>query len=466
MSVWALAFATRPLRGFCYAADRDQANLLRQAMETVIRLNPWLGQILRVKGWAVENIADGHPGKGGTLNIESSDTASSFGILPDLLICDEVCHWGKDTPWHSLLSSAAKRSTCLLVCISNAGFVDSWQWTVREAARQDPSWIFSRLDGPVATWLPQSRLDEQRRMLPEKASQRLWGHRWSSGGGDCLSAEDIDAMFDDTFHPMSGSDDGWIFVAGVDLGLTRDSSAVVTLAVRPAGNGRIRLADHRRWNPTPGRKLSIEEVEKYLLQLDARLGLTHVVLDPWQAEMLGQRLETATKHTRRKEGYHKGTASNRLRWNEPWVNTLPPSGTNLRDQASLLIESAQDRRFQLYPCRELRYDLEHLRVEEKSYGFRLTSPRDETGHGDSASAFTLALTSAHAIAGRKPKRGFRSLLDSCPSVSPSDTVPWQIRAEPLRDWIQEGDRKVAEGKGEEDGITVYSLDDAKGPLNQ
>ena len=113
---------------------------------------------------------------------------SSYGILPDLIIADELAHWqGDGGLWHSLISSAAKRSNCLLVVISNAGFVDSLAVGRREAARTDPAWIFCRLDGPEASWLTADRLAEQRRMLPAVAYARLWGNQWCSGGGDALT---------------------------------------------------------------------------------------------------------------------------------------------------------------------------------------------------------------------------------------------------------------------------------------
>lgn len=146
---WAMAFATRPIRGYAFAADKDQAALLKDAMATIVRLNPWLAGILDVQRNLVANVAAGHPAEGGRLDIFTSDVASSYGILPDLIVADELVHWqGDGSLWHSLISSAAKRSGCLLCVISNAGFADSWQWNVREAARTDPAWMFSRLDGP------------------------------------------------------------------------------------------------------------------------------------------------------------------------------------------------------------------------------------------------------------------------------------------------------------------------------
>lgn len=80
---WALAFADRPIRGYCFAADLDQANILKDAMATLIRLNPWLSGILEVQRNVITNIAPQHPGEGARLEIYASDVGSSFGILPE-----------------------------------------------------------------------------------------------------------------------------------------------------------------------------------------------------------------------------------------------------------------------------------------------------------------------------------------------------------------------------------------------
>ena len=397
MAIWSMAFASRPLKGYCYAADKDQARLLRDAMSTIVRLNPWLAGILSVESHRVVNTASGHPGEGGTLTIEASDVGSSYGILPDLIIADELVHWqGDGSLWHSLISSAAKRSNCLLVVISNAGFADSWQWNVREAARIDPAWIFSRLDGPQASWLTADRLAEQRRMLPAVAYARLWGNCWSTGGGDALTPADIDAAFRDDLQPMTGSERDWSFVAGIDLGLTRDCSAVVALGVGRFGSkvaGKIRLANAKLWRPTLGKKINLLDVERHVLALDDQYRLETVAFDPWQMEHLAQKLEADSRHRRRNQRRHSGS--------QPWMKEIPPTGANLRDIAGLVIESFTDRRLQLYPYEPLRRDLLKLRVEERSYGVRLTSPRDGDGHGDTFSAFSLALFVGHEQAGKK-----------------------------------------------------------------
>ena len=231
-------------------------------------------------------------------------------------------------------------------------------------------------------------------MLPAVAYARLWENQWSSGGGDALLPQDIDAAFVDGLSPMTGNEHGYLFVAGVDLGLTRDCSAVVVLAVPEARYGRIRLAHHKLWRPTPNQKIDLREVEEYLLDLDRQFALETVAFDPWQAELLASRLEAHSRHRRRNQ--------RRRLWTQPWMREIQPSATNLRDQASLTIEYFGDHRLEFFPCEPLRRDLLKLRVEEKSYGIRLTSPRDETGHGDSFSAFALALLIGHELSAKRP----------------------------------------------------------------
>jgi hypothetical protein len=134
-------------------------------------------------------------------------------------------------------------------------------------------------------------------------------------------------------------------------------------------------------------------IENYVLNLDEQFGIEHVVADPWQAELMCQRLEADTGHKRRNSLRRYGS--------QPWVKALPPTATNLRTQATLCLECFRDRRLRLYDCPELRYDLERLHVEEKAGSFRLSSPHDAAGHGDAFSAFSLALVSCHEIAGKK-----------------------------------------------------------------
>ena len=150
-----------------------------------MRNNPWLSKLLDVQAYKIVNRMTGS-----TLEIISSDAATSYGITPDFIVCDELTHWKNQDLWVSLLSSAAKKSNCILLIIANAGLGQgsSWQWLVREGCRLDPDWIFSRLDGPRASWISPKLLGEQARLLPPAAYRRLWLNEWTSSAGDALRA--------------------------------------------------------------------------------------------------------------------------------------------------------------------------------------------------------------------------------------------------------------------------------------
>lgn len=228
-------------------------------------------------------------------------------------------------------------------------------------------------------------------MLPPVAFERLWNNRWTTGGGDALTEEDINAAFIEGLAPMTGRETGWHFVAGVDLGLVRDCAAVVVLAVEPGKAGKIRLAHNKLWRPIVGQKINLIEVERYLVELHAKYNLKTIAYDPWQMEHLAQTLRADLQH-----------------WD---VRELPPQPANLRQIATLTIEFFNDHRIQLYDCEPLRRDLKKLRVEEKNYGVRLTSPRDGDGHGDTFSAFALGLLVAHELAGEQLMPALAGMLD-------------------------------------------------------
>ena len=162
---WILRFANRPLSGIVAAADQDQAALIRDAFARLVHLNAWMFEPLTMLKHRIENRETGS-----RLTVISSDVQSSWGLLVDFVICDELCHWPKPDLWYSLLSSAAKRPHCVLCVLTNAGIGQGWQWTVRESARknsqtENPMWAFSTLDGPQAPWITRQHLSEQRALL-------------------------------------------------------------------------------------------------------------------------------------------------------------------------------------------------------------------------------------------------------------------------------------------------------------
>jgi phage terminase large subunit-like protein len=421
MATWTLFASRKMLRGYGAAADLDQAKLLRDAIDGLLRLNPWLSAILRADRLKVANERTGS-----TLEILTSDAPTSYGLTPDFLVCDEVVHWRSRDLWDSLISSAAKRRDCMVVVISNAGFADSWQWSLREAVRSDPAWLFSCFDGPCASWITPDRLAEQRRLLPTIAYRRLWENEWSTGSGDALAPEDIDVAMV-LKGPASGAKKGYVFYAGIDLGLSRDKAALCIIGrhvgwserkpgprrrlsaaaeamfdlgiwerqdeedepneyVEHPGTGRIKLARVQVWSPPRKGKIDLEQVEKAVVHFDKRFQLQAIGIDPWQAAYLVERLR---------------------KMNVP-ISPVDFTGNNLKSMCSATLEAFSEGMIDLYADPDLLHDLRSLRVVEKSYGVRLDSPRGLNGHGDAATALAIALhvaESRHAVfTGREADR--------------------------------------------------------------
>lgn len=370
----AIIAPTRPVTGIWAAADTDQARFGIEAFGRLTAVNPWLAAILDVQTNRVR-----HRTTGSELRIISSDAGSSYGALCDFIVVDELTHWkaNGDQLWHSLLSTAAKRKRCLLCGIQNAGTGQgtSWQWKVREQFRESPTCYFHSLDGPQASWISAASLDEQRRMLPGPAFDRLWLNRWTSGEGDCLTEADIAASLV-LPGPTREYQDGWGYAAGVDLGLAKDCSAVVVIGKNfynpEAPINTLRVCEVKAWKPRPGHRVRVEEIEQHILDVHRRFNLACISFDPWQSEYLTQRLADAGL---------------------PCLQT-PMVPKNLQAMATTLTEAFSERAIQLFDDPVLLSDLRALRVVEKNYGWRIDPVRNADGHGDRAMAAALGVLAA------------------------------------------------------------------------
>ena len=376
MATWGLLASQRPLSGLIAAADRDQAALVMDAVRRLVAINGWMSAFLTVRQHFVTNTETGS-----RFEVLASDAASSFGHRPDAVLCDEVTHWGESGQqlWASLLSAVAKRPSSMLTVISNAGLLSgsSWQWNVREHARTDPRWHFHSLDGVQASWISPADIDEQRRLLLPSQFSRLWLNVWSHpDGGDALPQTLIDAAVTLPGPSTSERVNGNI-VAGLDLAVRRDHSALVVLQV-VHDQRKVRLLHHERWAPADfgGGQIDLEAIFDAVIELNERFPLLGLVADSWQSEALCQRW--------RSRGLHAVAVA----------QTVP----ELDSQARTLLRVFQDQQIELYKAEDIIADLQKIRLVERAGGqLRITAPRDENGHADIASALAVALPAAMEV---------------------------------------------------------------------
>jgi len=281
---WVLLAARKPLNGLVAAADLEQAQLVHRALERLTRANLNLLGHFKFLENSVRN-----PANGSLLKVISSDVRSSWGELPDFVICDELCHWKSADLWYSLLSSAAKKPESVMLVLSNAGVGRDWQWAAREAARTDSAWYFSTLPSPQAPWITEESLNEQRRLLPPAVFARLWLNQWQHSDGEFVSLAEANACRDDSLTPRHQGQPGFEYVASIDYAEKHDLT-VGCICHREGTSVIVDRMDVVR--PSPLRTTPVRWVSDWIHSVAGAFPGVRFVVDPHQLVSVIQSLET------------------------------------------------------------------------------------------------------------------------------------------------------------------------------
>lgn len=364
--LWLLAFSRVSRRIQLAAVDAEQADEMRLWARDTLRHNPLLAGRVEIQSdrllcRATSSQAD----------ILAADVAGSHGSRPDLCVINEFSHVTKWEYVQNLLDNASKRPHGMVIIAGNAGMIDSEAWKLREMARElslesSPRWLHLRYAQP-APWLDPREIAEAKRRNSLSRYNRLWWGIWSTGG-DALDGDDINAAIRTDLAPMQGHQNGYGFVGALDLSVKQDHSAFVVLANHPLTQ-RIRLASCQNWKPETQGKVDLMAVEEAVFAAWRRFNLSVVAYDPYQCELMAQRL---TRRGVRMAEY-------------------PFTPKNLDRMATVLLDVFRSRRIDLYPDQQLITDLGRLSVQERAYGQRLVAPRDEHGHADRAVALSIGL---------------------------------------------------------------------------
>ncbi len=364
-----------PPGGRLYAAavDRDQAALLHEAAVGWIRRTPLLAGAVEIERWRIIV-----PATDTVLMVLAADAPSSWGLAPTWICCDELAQWPEregEEMWLSLFTASGKRRARVVVASTPGWDRSSLCWRVREIALREPSWYVDELHEP-APWVPEDWLEEQRRSLPPQVFERLHLGPWTDAGGAFLTAAEVDAIF----APELPSGPGPAAV-GVDLGVARDA-AVVALVRRLAG-GLIVVEALQTWEPRGSARVELQDVEQAVAALGRRVSAP-VILDPWQAVLLGQRLKAQGAQ----------------------VVEFPFTSENRRRLFSVLLDLVRSNRLRCRPHEALRRELVALEVQETTAGWRVDHRPGR--HDDHVIAVGLA---AQRIAERPAAGSWAAMAD-------------------------------------------------------
>jgi phage terminase large subunit-like protein len=232
--------------------------------------------------------------------IPARDVKSLHGNRATLTVYDEF-HAHSNYDLMEALAPAPTRKHPRILYLSYAGLKvharegnplwDLWQ---RWQARTDPRLFVSYIGGPdgwkQVPWITPAFIAQQRRQfaaVPAKF-QRLWQNEWVTDDvGSFLSAQEIREAIDPALTEASGPVIG--AAIGVDIGLTRDTTAVVASHVHPV-TYQLTVDAVRILRGTKAKPVSLSTLEDVIVDLARVLGTRKVTCDQWQASMLAERL--------------------------------------------------------------------------------------------------------------------------------------------------------------------------------
>jgi len=270
---------------YCAAADEDQAALLHADVRGKFERSPILRPLVKVTRRDITVKATGS-----RLTVLAADAPSAYGLRPDWIAVDELAEWRRRELWDSLWTATGKRRSCRMLVISTAGWDRTGiAWEVRQIAEREGNWYFSPR-GQCASWIDPAWLEQQRRTLPAHVFVRLHESRWVEGAGAFLTSAEVERIFVEALPEGTGPR-----AIGLDLGLARDRSALAVVRV-DAETGLVVVEALVTWAPRRGERVDFQEVESEVARLAASVRAP-VVFDPWQAVLMGQRLQAAGVET-------------------------------------------------------------------------------------------------------------------------------------------------------------------------
>lgn len=363
------------------AADRDQAGIIGENISGYLHRNATLRASVRAK--ADEFLI---PARDSRIRIIASDEPGSWGLggvrQRFRLIADELTAWPTrgEKLWIALVSATGKTPDVQTIVLSNAGTGQerSWQWRIRETARRAPWGYLFAASGVTASWIGPDWVEQMRELLPPTAFERVILNRWTSESGDFVTREQWRRCVDERWAPQPWGRAGVQYVAGVDLGLVKDRTAIAVL--HRDGDEAV-LDELMVFQGSRAEPVSIASVERTILDLADRFSGLRVVCDPWQFKGSVERL--------------RGRVG---------VEEFQFTAGSVGRLSTSLYQSITAGRLRVFPDDELEREVLGLQVVETSSGWRFDHRAG--GYSDRAVAIGMTLT---YLAGRPARLGLASV---------------------------------------------------------
>jgi phage terminase large subunit-like protein len=355
------------------AADKDQAAIVLDHLKGFLARNPSLAA--RFKVGKDELLI---PSRGSRIRVIASDAPTAFGLGGThkrfRVIADELTVWpvNGEALWIAMASATGKAKDVQTLILSNAGYSAGacWQWDVRETANRAKWAHFLTIDGPLASWISDEWIEQQRELLPPSAFERLILNRWVAESGDFVTHEQYRACVDRGREPSTAADPSVArYFAGVDLGLTHDRTALAIVHVDPVGHHEIILDELQVWQGTRDHPVEVAAVGRAVVEAKRRYPSLQIIADPWQFEATIQQLREA------------GITLSKFHFS-----------TGIEKLSSILFQCISDASLRVFEDQELQQEVLGLQVQQTGGGWRID--HRSGAHDDRAIAIGMALTEA------------------------------------------------------------------------
>jgi len=390
---WLMAFPTRPIKCQVVAANSKQAAIIRDRAIELLHWNPWLSMLVEDVQGVIRN-KDSR--RSCWCRIEATGSAGeSQGQTPDLLILNELVHVDKWEVMEAHRNNADGVPYGVVIVSTNAGIKGSKAWLWRQNALENMRtkdkphgrWIVKILKGR-APWIDEADVEEARARDPVGSEfRRLWEGEWISGAGGAVTDEEIDRAFR-LPGPTDKREHGWVYIAGLDLGVSHDHAGMVVLGINKQER-QIRVVRLKGWAPTldvNGKKeVPIDDVRRACLQAYKDYNIVWFGYDPAAGgSFCAQDLR---KH---------------------WLNMRQVSFAGSASPTKMATSFVQAMKEGILECYEdpegrLRRDFGKFEIKNLiPTGYRLVAISDEYGHADVGTALVIALPKAIELVGDTP----------------------------------------------------------------
>lgn len=374
--LWLQLFSRIPLLIELGAEKAEQAAETHKAMQDIVRLNPWMKEKL---DFQVNKILAARTGV--TCDFLATSRTGAHGSRPNVTVCNELSHVTTHDFILTMLDNANKLPNNLMVIATNAGFLHTWQYDLREECRRDSDWWWQKYDR-VAPWIPEKNVESARKINSALRFNRLWKGNWSPQEGDAIDPEDIAGAIT-LDGPMSTEEickNGWVCILGADAGIKHDHAALVILAVQ-YNNPTIRVARCESWMPAPGGKIDLTQMDAAIARAHEELPCLGMCYDATQMELMVQQAE------------RRGLACDPISF----------KGSDPDEMVRVLLDTFRNQNIKMYRDEALLRDLHRLVIKETLKNqYKLDAIRDEYGHADRAIALAMALPAAVRVARHSP----------------------------------------------------------------